>query len=147
MSKLFWILLVVLAGSVLPIQAGLNARLGKEIASPVWAVFVSFVIGAITTLAYILVTRNAVAFESFKLASKWVWLAGAFGAFYVAVVVLALPRLGAALTFGLVVAGQLGLSLILDHFNFLVHQQHSINLFRILGMLLIIMGVVLIRRF
>jgi transporter family-2 protein len=67
--------------------------------------------------------------------------------FYVTVMVLAFPRLGPALTFGLAVAGQLLISLLLDHFNVLVPHPHPINLYRILGILLIISGVVIIRKF
>jgi transporter family-2 protein len=69
------------------------------------------------------------------------------GAFYVTAIVLAFPRIGPALTFGLVIAGQMAISILLDHFNILVAQQHSINLWRGLGVALIITGVMLIRRF
>jgi transporter family-2 protein len=69
------------------------------------------------------------------------------GAFYVTAIVLAFPRIGPALTFGLVIAGQMAISVLLDHFNILVAQQHPINLWRGLGVALIITGVMLIRRF
>lgn len=147
MDKFIWIILVALAGSLLPIQAGLNAKMGKEIASPVWASLISFVVGAIALLIYVTVTKNTFQFSGIKNVPAYTWTAGALGAFYVTVVVLAFPKLGPALTFGLIVAGQLLISLFLDHFNILVHQQHGINIYRIIGMLMIIGGVVLIRKF
>jgi bacterial/archaeal transporter family-2 protein len=147
MDKLVWIMLVAIAGSLLPIQAGLNTRMGKEIASPVWASLISFVVGAIALLIYVAFTRNSFQLSGFKSVPAYTWMAGALGAFYVTVVVLAFPKLGPALTFGLIVAGQLLISLFLDHFNLLVHQQHSINIYRIIGMLMIVGGVVLIRKF
>jgi transporter family-2 protein len=147
MDKFIWIILVALAGSLLPIQAGLNTKMGKEIASPVWASLISFVVGAIVLLIYVTVTKNSFQLSGIKHVPTYTWTAGALGAFYVTVVVLAFPKLGPALTFGLIVAGQLMISLLLDHFNILVHQQHSINIYRIIGMLLIIAGVVLIRKF
>ena len=75
------------------------------------------------------------------------WIAGALGAFYVTIIVLAFPKIGAALTFGLIIAGQLTISLLLDHFKILVQQQHGINVFRLIGLLLIISGVIIIRKF
>ncbi|HMN88373.1 MAG TPA: DMT family transporter [Saprospiraceae bacterium] len=147
MDKIIWIILVAIAGSLLPVQAGLNTKMGKEIASPVWASLISFVVGAIALLIYVAITKNAFQVSGFKTVPAYTWVAGALGAFYVTVVVLAFPKLGPALTFGLIVAGQLLISLFLDHFNILVHQQHSINIYRIIGMLLIVGGVVLIRKF
>jgi transporter family-2 protein len=147
MDKIIWILMVAIAGALLPVQAGLNAKMGKEIASPVWASLISFVVGAIALMIYVAATKNSFQLSGFKTVPAYTWVAGALGAFYVTVVVLAFPRLGPALTFGLIVAGQLLISLFLDHFNILVHQQHSINIYRIIGMLLIVGGVVLIRKF
>jgi transporter family-2 protein len=40
---------------------------------------------------------------------------------------LALPRIGMALTFVLVVAGQMVIAVILDHYKILVEEQHSFN--------------------
>jgi len=147
MDKVIWIIMVAIAGALLPVQAGLNTKMGKEIASPVWASLISFVVGAIALLIYVGVTKNSLQLSGLKTVPAYTWVAGALGAFYVTVVVLAFPKLGPALTFGLIVAGQLLISLFLDHFNILVHQQHSINMYRIIGMLLIVGGVVLIRKF
>ena len=69
------------------------------------------------------------------------------GAFYVTSVIILVPKIGVALTFGLVVAGQLGLSLMLDHYGLLGLPVHAINWQRLVGVLLIIVGVVLIRKF
>lgn len=72
---------------------------------------------------------------------------GVLGAVYITVTMLALPRLGMAFTFGLVVAGQVIISVLLDHFNILVVQPHSMNTWRLLGILFIIMGVVIVQKF
>jgi bacterial/archaeal transporter family-2 protein len=147
MNQFIWILIVALAGAMLPIQAGLNNKMGKAIESPIWASLISFAVGVLALLAYSLISKTGLQVGSLKTVSGYTWLAGVFGAFYVTVVAVAFPKLGPALTFGIVVAGQLLISLLLDHFNVLVSQQHSINVYRILGMLLIIAGVFLIRKF
>lgn len=137
----------LLAGAVLPIQAGLNTKLGKSIANPVYASMLSFVIGALVLSLYILFTKQSVSWSGIRSAPPYVWIAGILGGFYVTVVVLAFPRIGPALTFGLVVAGQMIISSLLEHFNILVYQQQNINIYRVIGILLVISGVIIIRKF
>jgi transporter family-2 protein len=147
MNKIIWLLIVFIAGSFLPIQAGLNNKMGKAIDNPVYASMISFVVGAISLCIYVLLTKQTVSWIGLKSAPLYVWLAGVLGAFYVTAIIFAFPRIGPALTFGLVVAGQMVISILLDHFKILVAQQHPINIWRIVGVLLIVGGVVIIRKF
>lgn len=147
MEKLGWIVLVVVAGALLPVQAGFNTRVGKLVDSPIWASLLSFAIGALALLIYALLSKTTIQLTSLKSVPVHYWMAGLFGAFYVTVVLLAFPKLGAALTFGLIVTGQLMISVLLDHFAVLVPAQHSINAYRVVGMLLIVAGVVIIRKY
>lgn len=147
MDKIFWIAIVIVAGAMLPVQAGLNAKVGKTLESPVHASFLSFVEGAIALALYLLVTRQPAQWQHWRDIPPVTWSAGALGAIYVTITIFAFPRLGAPLTFGLIVAGQLLITLLLDHFKLLVAVQHPINFYRLLGVALIIAGVVLIRRF
>jgi transporter family-2 protein len=93
MNKGIWILLVIMAGAMLPIQAGLNTRMGKALDSPSWATLISFIVGAIGMFAYVAVNREALVLSSVKSAPAHLWVAGLLGAFYVTVMVLAFPRL------------------------------------------------------
>ena len=136
-----------MAGALLPIQAGLNAKMGKAIESPVFASMISFVTGTIALLIYILLSRQQVNWEGVKSVPAYTWLAGLLGAFFVTAMILAFPRIGPALTFGLVVLGQMVVSIVLDHFKLLVANPHPINIWRVLGVLLIIAGVVIVRKF
>jgi transporter family-2 protein len=145
--KLIWILIALFSGALLPLQAGLNTRLGKSIESPVYASLISFVVGAFALIIYITLSRQPVSWAGAMKAPSYVWLAGIMGAFYVTAVVLAFPRLGPALTFGLVVAGQMLMAVLLDHFHVLVQQAHSFTWWRLLGILMIIGGVVIVRKF
>lgn len=147
MPKTVWILLVFLAGALLPLQAGLNTRIGKELQSPAWASLISFGVGLIAMCCFVLLTNQKMSIPGMSGVPGGYWIAGTLGAFYVTVMVLAFPRLGAALTFGLIIGGQLTLSLLLDHFHILVQERHSINIYRIFGLLLIISGVLIIRKF
>ena len=145
--KITWIIIALVSGAFLPIQAGLNSRLGKTLESPVHASMLSFVTGAAVLILYTLLTKQHVSWAGLKTAPAYVWFGGILGAFYVTAIILAFPRIGPALTFGLVVAGQMVIAILLDHFNILVAQQHSINAWRVVGIILIISGVIIVRKF
>jgi len=147
MSKNLWMALTLLAGAILPIQAGLNTRLGKAADNPVWGSALSFIVGSVALFGYLLVTRQSLSWAGLKAAPGYIWLGGLMGAYYVTFIVLAFPRLGPGLTFGLIVAGQMIVSLILEHNNLLVEQQTPVNPMRILGVVLIVAGVIILRRF
>ncbi len=147
MNKSIWMFAALLAGAFLPIQASINAKLGKAGASAFHASMISFIVGAFTVALYILLTKQTVSWAGIKSAPAYAWLGGLLGAFYVTVVILAFPKLGPALTFGLVITGQILLSALMEHFDILVAQQHSLNIWRILGFLMVIGGVILIRKF
>jgi bacterial/archaeal transporter family-2 protein len=147
MSKFVWIIIAFVAGAVLPIQAGFNFRLGKSIYSPVYASMISFLVGMISVGLYGPATTQGLSLNELKTAPPYVWLGGILGGFYVTAVILTFPRLGPSLTFGLVVAGQMLVSIVLDHFNILVTQPHPINVWRVVGIMLVIAGVIVIRKF
>ena len=146
--KFGWLIIVFICGALLPFQAGLNVRLGKSIDSPVYASMFSFIVGAVTVAIYLQFTKETISWAGLKSASIYSWLGGGvFGAIFITASMLAVPRIGMALTFGLVVAGQVIIAVLLDHFNVLVAQQHSINIWRVAGILLIMAGVVIVRKF
>ena len=139
-----FVILTVLAGVVLPMQALINARLGLQIGGPVWAAAFSFLIGTVALFAYQLVLRAPFppAAQAFS-GPAWLWIGGVMGAFYVATVTLTVPRLGTAALIALIVLGQMVASLLLDHFGVL-HDVHPLNPSRLLGAGLLIAGVWLI---
>ena len=146
MDKLIWIIIALLSGAVLPIQAGLNSRLGVAAQNAVYASTISFVVGTVGLIVYILITRQNVSIAGLREVPVYIWLGGLLGAFYVTAIVLLFPKLGPGLTFGLVVAGQMFVSILLEHFNVLVAHPTPINYMKLLGIALIIVGVVIIRR-
>ncbi|MEM6830428.1 MAG: DMT family transporter [Bacteroidota bacterium] len=148
MKTFIFMLLAVVAGAILPIQAALNGKMGKAVGDPVYAAFISFVVGSIGLVIYLLATRTDLStLAEARTVHASVWSAGILGAFYVACVIILAPKLGVALTFGLIVTGQLGISLIIDNYGLLGIPVQTISWQKIAGMLLIIGGVVLIRKF
>lgn len=148
MKTLLFIVFAVMAGAMLPIQAALNGKMGKAVGDPVYAAFISFVVGSVALLVYLFATKTDLSTISQAKSVEWsVWTAGILGGFYVACVIILAPKLGVALTFGLVVTGQLGISLVIDNYGLLGIPVHAISWQRIAGVLLITGGVVLIRKF
>jgi transporter family-2 protein len=147
MTKFIWIILALVSGAFLPLQAALNTKLGKTVGSPLHASLISFLIGSAGLALYILLTRQTASLTALKSAPVYVWIGGLLGACYVTAIILLFPKLGPGLTFGLVVAGQMTLAAFLEHFNILVSQPHPISFIRIVGILLIIVGVILVRFF
>lgn len=147
MNTPFWILMALLSGAFLPIQAGLNTKVGKTLDSPLYAALVSFLVGTIGLIVYILITRQSVSLANIKEAPSYIWLGGLLGAFYITVIVLVFPKLGPGLTFGLIVAGQMVISIVLEHFNVLVTQPSPVNIMKIVGMILVVAGVIIIRKY
>ena len=148
MMQYFFIFLAFLCGVVFPTQAGLNGKMTKLVESPILAAFLSFLTGLITLGIYAVVVRIPLKQLTYAQNAPWyVWLAGVLGAFYVSTVVMLIPRLGVAFTFGLIVAGQMAISMVLDHFGLFDLPVKPISLGKIIGAILLIVAVILIRKF
>jgi bacterial/archaeal transporter family-2 protein len=143
---LLLLLLAVLAGAVLPVQAGINAQLRVTLGNPLAAALVSFLIG---TVALVLIELGArirlPPLAVLERAPWWHWTGGLLGAVYVGMMIVLAPRLGAATLIAAVVAGQMVTSLVLDHYALVGFAAHPLSLQRILGAALVIGGVALVR--
>jgi transporter family-2 protein len=147
-SVYFYFLLALAAGAMMPTQAAINNKLAGYVESPISAAFVSFLIGTAGLLIYMLATGTSIAsLANVKEAPPIAWIGGLLGAFFVACTVILAPRIGVAMTFSLIVAGQMLITLVLDHFGFLGVPVKEVSLARVGGVLLITAGVVIIRRF
>jgi transporter family-2 protein len=76
----------------------------------------------------------------------WAWSGGLFGAIFIGLAIFLVPQLGAATFIALLITGQMLGSITFDHFGWMGLAQRSIDLTRLIGVVLLIGGVVLIRR-
>jgi transporter family-2 protein len=143
---IFFLLLALAAGVLLPVQAGLNAQLRSALGSPIAAALVSFLVGTagLATIALLLRTPLPLG-RAWTATSPWLWSGGLIGAVYVLAAIVLAPRLGAATLIAAVVAGQMITSLVLDHYGLVGFPVHSMTLVRLLGAGLVIAGVILIQ--
>ena len=120
---LLLVVLTVITGGILPIQAGLNSKLARASGSSVIAALISFLVGTVALVLYLIITRReAVQWPALKAVPLWFFAGGLIGAFYVAVITYIVPGLGAALTFSLVVTGQMIAAMVIDHYGWLGHD-------------------------
>lgn len=144
----FYLLLAVIAGAMMPTQAATNNKMAAIVDSPVLAALISFVVGTIALFAYVIASGTPLGnLAAVKDAPPIAWAGGLLGAFFVAAAVTLVPRLGVAMTFSLLIAGQMIVTLVIDHFGLLGVPVKEISLARVAGILLITAGVVLIRKF
>lgn len=139
-------LLAAGAGVSFVFQQAVNANLRAEISSPWWAGFISYLGGTLTMLAAVVALREPMLTWAAMTRTSWMsWTGGIFGAIYIAISILLLPRLGAALVVALIVLGQMLGALTFDHFALLGVPENPISLPRLAGAVLLVAGVILIR--
>jgi len=144
-----WILIVaaVAAGIILPAQAGMNALLRQKLGDPVATALINtFVGGLLLGAAALWAGLNVPSRAAAAQAPWWAWLGGLLGALFVLAGVLLADRLGAAGFLGAVIFGQLGASILLDHFGLVGYESHPANLARLAGVGLLAGGAWLILR-
>ncbi len=148
MSLLFGFF-ALLCGVVLTAQIGSNALLGKLLGDSYIPAAVNMLIGVATTGALLLLVHKPLPAAATAAAVPWwIWLAGGvLGTIYLTGNILLAPKLGAAALVGLVVTGQLLFAVLCDHFGWLGFAQHTVNLWRVVGCLLLVSGVALIAKF
>ena len=139
-------LLVFIAGWMVALQAPTNAMLARAGDSPVLAALISFAVGTAALLVVWLGSGGRVRTSAFAALPPYAWLGGIYGAIYVGIAAYAAPRIGVASLVTWAVAGQIAMAMWLDHIGALGLPREPINLVRIAGALLVVAGVVLVRR-
>ncbi len=140
-------LIIVLAGAAMPLEAALNAKVGQATHSPAFAALASFGVG---TIACLLLTVSGVMGKP-QLGQAgtlpwWAWAGGALGALIVVVSLVAVRQVGAAVLITATVLGQVVLALAMDAGGWLGVSKVPLNGWRVLGGILVGVGVALTTR-
>jgi transporter family-2 protein len=139
-------LLAAIAGVLVGMQAPVNSRLGRDLGSVQAATF-SFVVG---TLALVVVASlfygGLGSFGNVGKAPLWALVGGLLGAVYVTVAILTVRTLGVSGLTAIVISGQLAAAVVIDRFGLLGIAKQPIGAQRIVGLVLLIVGVLLVVR-
>jgi transporter family-2 protein len=146
-----WLLLLpaaLVAGMAAPTQFAINSQLRQVVGGPVLAAAISFLVGTVVLFAATaVINRSVPALGTAVSAPWWMYLGGLLGAFYVCASIVLTPRLGVATTIGLFLAGQVIASIVIDNFGLFGVPVQAASIPRVLGALLIIVGVAVVQRF
>lgn len=142
------IVLAMLAGAATAYQPGINAKFAEHSGSPAWGGVLNFAVGLFAVLIVAAVLRPGIP-QPTRLGEGpwWMWVGGFCGAFFVSLALILVPRMGAANYLTAMIAGQLLASLIIDHFGHLTLAVREATPGRLAGIVLVLIGVVLVRRF
>lgn len=141
------------AGCCIAVQAAANGRLrltltgdGPEWAGMAWAAYFS-ICGTIlsATVAMLVLRPPFPAKEAVQATQWWNWIGGPLGALIVLAGAALLPKLQAGPFICLVVGGQIVCSMALDHFGLLGVPVQPLSVGKIVGALLVVVGVVCVK--
>ena len=134
-------------GGLLPIQVGVNAELAKYINSPILAALVSFLVGGVCLILGTLMFKVPLpTLNQVTSLPTWLWGGGMIGAAVVLGSIMAGPKIGALALVSLLLAGQLVVSILIDHYGWLGFPIQKMNIQRFLGVLLLVGGFLLVRK-
>jgi bacterial/archaeal transporter family-2 protein len=140
--KLLSILLVILAGMGLSVEAGILGPLGEQVGH-YWASLSLFGIEAALTFLLVLFwgPRNPAPFLS---APGWQLTGGVWGPAYVIILTIATPIIGITLLMTGVLAGQVAKSLLIDHYGWFGAERRPVNRRRVIALACVAASLVLI---
>jgi transporter family-2 protein len=139
-----FITLSLTAGALLSVQAGANAQLAKATGSPFTATTLQLGVGALLLLAAAAPSGGLQPLALLPQAAWWHVVGGAASALYVLAAILLFPRIGAVVSVGLFIAGQITASSLIDAFGLLGVPATGWRLGMISGGALVLAGAGLI---
>ena len=142
----FAIPFLLFVGALLAVQAAANVQLSTATGSPVGASTLQLGIGASLLLAAALVAGSLDALGGHDRAEPWHLIGGLGSAVYITSGILLFPRLGAVLTVGLWITGQMLASLLLDGFGWLGVDAEPLGPPELMGGIAVLIGAALIVR-
>ena len=140
MENLLLIILIGLAGGIaVGLQSPLSSLMSQRIGT-LESVFIVNLGGAIAALLPLLIYSGG-KLSQWRTVPWYALVAGVFGLVVIGAVSYMIPRIGVAASITTIVAGQLLVGTILDHFGLLGAAERSLDLTRILGLGVVLVGV------
>ena len=138
--------LTAVVGGMVALQGPINSQLGKSVGT-FQAAFFSFATGTIILAVIAGLARGGFGqiAEARSLAPQYL-IGGALGACYVSCVLVTVRTLGAGGIVAATVAGQLTMSVLIDHFGLLGLDKDPISAMKVVGVLLLAGGTLLVIR-
>lgn len=142
MQNIILIILTLCGGIAMTVQPSINARLAEK-TGLIESALVSFFVGTVI-LAVISVTAGGGSLKGIASCRWWEMTGGIYGAFFVTVITLAVPRIGTLAAMAIIIATQLATGIILDHFGLFGFKATPVDIKRLSGAALLIIGALLV---
>jgi transporter family-2 protein len=125
MTTIIMIMLAIIAGAALSVQAALNGRLAGNV-GVFKSAFLTFSVGALVTalLIFFFEPNQAITLMDVP---KWQLLGALCGVPYIVIMVIAVQHIGTALATVAVIFGQLTMSVLIDNFGWLGNEAITLS--------------------
>lgn len=144
MSTIVLMVLMVIGGVAVAVQPSINARLAEKTGF-LQAATISFAVG--TLILFLLsLSSSQGSFRRIPEADWWQLTGGLFGAFFVTMTIVGVPRIGTTAVLALTIVSQLTAGLVMDHYGLFGMRGIPIDYKRMLGVVLLLVGVFLVCR-
>jgi transporter family-2 protein len=139
--------LALVAGLAGSVQVAVMGRFGQRIGS-FEAIAANLLFSTLIAVTALVVLRQSLAGFGDALRSPWwYWVGGGgMGAVVVLTITVVTPRLGAAATIGLLIAGQLAMGALIDRYGWFGVDKVALSWPRVLGVVLLAVGAALALR-
>ena len=139
--------LAVLVGALIPVQAATNAAMSRVTGSVAITSLALFAIGFVVVAAWAIVARAPLpSLETLRHVPAYGYFGGFIVAGYVISITSLAPRLGVGNAICLVVTGQIVAAVIIDHIGAFGAIVQPLTMGRVIGIVLMIIGVILAKR-
>lgn len=143
MTKLYGIMMAVVVGMCISLQAPINTGLGKVI-TPKAAALHSFLTGTVILLFMNIFFGDLSAYLNIAKVQPIYWIGGLLGVGIVFLTIEVIPILGTGASFSIFVAVQLITGILIDHFGVLGVPRSPVGALKMAGIILILIGVRLV---
>lgn len=141
---LFLLPLTMGIGIAMTFQTALNTQLREYLHSPLQAALLSFLVGTLLLAILVIVqTEQRPTLSSLAVIPWYLWLGGCLGVYAISMSIYTAPKLGFLTLSGLIIFGQIAMSMIVDQFGLLGTDKTPVNWQRLLGGVVIFIGVLL----
>jgi transporter family-2 protein len=138
---------LTLVSMLVPVQVAATNRMTSAVQSPPLAVLIAFMMGSgALFLAWASGLMGRGQASAATTAPWWAWGGGILTATVLTAQTMAMARVGAGAAISLSVAGQLGASVVMDHFGWLGVDRAPANQWRAAGLVLLVGGTALLQK-
>jgi bacterial/archaeal transporter family-2 protein len=142
-----FIVLALITGALIPVQASTNAAFSKSIGNPYITGAMVLLVGLFASLLFIAISRQHLpTFSQFGNAPLYSYAGGLIVCTYVIMITVITPKLGVGNAIGLIVTGQIICAIVIDHFGLLGASVRKIDVQRLIGALMMIGGIYLVMK-